>query len=53
MRLELTQDLDILLDLAADWAVQLNMELSRGPVSVLPDEDELRRRLMGGIAVKF
>ncbi|HEX6862496.1 MAG TPA: TonB-dependent receptor [Thermoanaerobaculia bacterium] len=49
LRLELTQDLNILFDLAAQWAVQLNMEVSRGPVS----SDELRRRLMGGIAVKF
>ncbi|HET9226902.1 MAG TPA: TonB-dependent receptor [Thermoanaerobaculia bacterium] len=49
LRLELTQDLNILFDLAAQWAVQLNMEVSRGPVS----DDELRRRLMGGIAVKF
>ena len=49
VRLELTQDLNILFDLAAQWAVQLNMEVSRGPVS----SDELRRRLMGGIAVKF
>lgn len=50
VRLELTQDLNILFDLAAQWAVQLNMEVSRGPVS---NDDELRRRLMGGIAVKF
>lgn len=49
VRLELTQDLNILFDLAAQWAVQLNMEVSRGPIS----SDELRRRLMGGIAVKF
>lgn len=49
LRLELTQDLNILFDLAAQWAVQLNMEVSRGPIS----DDELRRRLMGGIAVKF
>ncbi len=49
LRLELTQDLNILFDLAAQWAVQLNMEVSRGPIS----SDELRRRLMGGIAVKF
>ena len=55
LRLQLTQDLGFLMDLTADWAVQLNMELSRGPVSVDFDrhEDELRKRLMGGIAVKF
>ena len=56
LRLRLTQDLGFLMDLAADWAVQLNMELSRGPMSSadgVDREDELRRRLMGGIAVKF
>ena len=30
LQLMLTQDLNILLDLAADWAVKLNMEVSRG-----------------------
>lgn len=49
VRLMLTQDLNILFDLANTWAVQLNMEMSRGPVA----SDEIRRRLMGGIAVKF
>lgn len=54
LRLQLTQDLGFLMDLTADWAVQLNMELSRGASSDLASkEDELRRRLMGGIAVKF
>ncbi len=32
VRLMLTQDLNILFDLASQWAVQLNMELSRGPL---------------------
>jgi hypothetical protein len=53
----LTQDLNILLDLAADWAVKLNMEVSRGSVlfgSDSPqDADELRRRILGGFAVRF
>lgn len=55
LRLMLTQDLGFMLDLASDWAVQLNMEISRGPISsaVSSHENELRRRLMGGIAVKF
>jgi len=55
VRLMLTQDLGFMFDLASDWAVQLNMELSRGPISsaVSSHENELRRRLMGGIAVKF
>ncbi|HYN21400.1 MAG TPA: carboxypeptidase-like regulatory domain-containing protein [Thermoanaerobaculia bacterium] len=50
VRVMLTQDLNILFDLANQWAVQLDMEVSRGPVST---DDEVRRRLMGGIAVKF
>lgn len=50
LRLMLTQDLNILFDLAATWAVQLNMEVSRGPI---PSDEELRRRFLGGIAVKF
>lgn len=52
LRLMLSQDLSFLLDLAADWAVQLNMELSR---SATPAEaqDTLRHRFLGGIAVKF
>jgi hypothetical protein len=61
LRLMLSQDLNILLDLAAEWAVQLNMELSRGPEAALygsggsggSGDDELRRRFLGGIAVKF
>jgi hypothetical protein len=57
LQLMLTQDLNILLDLAADWAVKLNMEVSRGSVlfgSDSPqDADELRRRILGGFAVRF
>lgn len=53
VRLMLTQDLNFMLDLASDWAVQLNMELSRGPVSAANQDNGLRHRLMGGIAVKF
>ncbi len=54
LELMLTQDLGALLDLAADWALQVSMEVSRG---LLPNEeiarDELRRRLLGGVAVRF
>jgi hypothetical protein len=50
----LTQDLDLLVDLAADWAVQLDLELSRGalPSSALA-EDALRKQVMGGFSVSF
>lgn len=52
LRLMVSQDLSFLLDLATDWALQLNMELSRGTAPA-QDPDELRRRFLGGIAVKF
>jgi hypothetical protein len=54
LRLMLSQDLNVLLDLANNWAVQLNVELSRGlqPTSA-HGSDDLQRRFLGGIAVKF
>lgn len=54
LQLMLTQDLNILLDVASNWAVRLNVELSRGatPYSLAPD-DELRKKLTGGISVSF
>jgi hypothetical protein len=54
LELMLTQDLNVLLGLATDMALQLNMQLSRGEQSLSEaDDDELRRRLMGGIALRF
>ncbi|HVS00633.1 MAG TPA: carboxypeptidase-like regulatory domain-containing protein [Thermoanaerobaculia bacterium] len=53
LRLMLSQDLNILLDLAGDWVVQINMEVSRGTTLSPSSSDELRRRFLGGIAVKF
>ncbi|HVT19642.1 MAG TPA: carboxypeptidase-like regulatory domain-containing protein [Thermoanaerobaculia bacterium] len=54
LQLTLTQDLNILMNLAAEWAVQLNMELSRGLVPYLPTQDpQLHRRFLGGLAVRF
>lgn len=56
LQVMLTQDLNILLNLAADWAVKLNMEVSRGSVlsgSHAAGDEELRRRILGGFAVKF
>ena len=54
LELAITQDLNMLLNLASDWAIQLNMELSRGAVPDSPyAADDLRRRILGGIAVQF
>ncbi|HEX2643318.1 MAG TPA: carboxypeptidase-like regulatory domain-containing protein [Thermoanaerobaculia bacterium] len=54
LRLQVSQDLGFLMDLATDWAVQLNMELSRGGPGTSGQQDsELRHRFLGGIAVKF
>lgn len=56
LQLMLNQNLNFLLDLASDWTVQLNMELSRGGTASsygsIADE-RVRRRILGGIAVKF
>lgn len=54
LQLMLTQDLSALADLAANWAVRLNMELSRGSTPyTLTVDDELYRKLTGGISVSF
>jgi hypothetical protein len=57
LQLMLSQDLNILMDLAGDWTVQLNMELSRGSSPLASaaggHDDEVRKRFLGGIAVKF
>lgn len=54
LQVMLTQDLAMLDRLAADLAVQVNMELSRGTTpDANHDPDELRKRLTGGLAVKF
>ena len=54
LELMLTQDLNILLGVATDMAVQLNMQLSRGTWPFAEEDDgALRRRLMGGIALRF
>jgi hypothetical protein len=56
LQLMLSQDLNVLARLAADWAVQLNFELSRGSLPfTFGDEpsDDLRRRVTGGLSVRF
>ncbi|MFY9824248.1 MAG: carboxypeptidase-like regulatory domain-containing protein [Thermoanaerobaculia bacterium] len=55
LQLRLSQNLNVLANLVSDWAVQLNMELSRG-ATLTGDPtsgDAIRRRILGGIAVKF
>lgn len=54
LQLMLTQDLSILADMASNWAVRFNLELSRGstPYTLTPD-DELHKKLTGGISVSF
>ncbi|MDY7093769.1 MAG: carboxypeptidase-like regulatory domain-containing protein [Acidobacteriota bacterium] len=55
LQLKVTQDLNILMDLAADWALHLDMEVSRGasPLNPASGDDELRKRILGGLAVRF
>lgn len=57
LQLMLSQNLDVLFDLPSDWIVQLNMELTRGgaftPATNRLEEERIRRRILGGIAVKF
>ena len=55
LQVMLTQDLGILGVVASDLSVHVNMELSRGytPETSLDDDDEIRKRLTGGISLKF
>lgn len=56
LRLMVSQNLAPLFDLGADWAVQLNFEVSRGQdlrSGRSIDEDEIVRRVLGGFAVRF
>lgn len=54
LQLMLSQDLSFLWNLAAQWALQVNMELSRGTAPALASTDNsLHRRILGGIAIKF
>ena len=56
LQVAITQELDILHRIASDLALQLNMEVSRGSLPSgrqYDDPDELRRRVTGGVAVKF
>lgn len=54
LQLMLTQDLNVLADLASRWAVNLNMELSRGATPyALTADGRTYRKLTGGFSVSF
>jgi hypothetical protein len=54
LQLMISQDLSFLYNLASQWALQVNMELSRGTAPFLTSTDtQLHRRILGGIAVRF
>ena len=56
LQVMVTQDLAFLKKLASDLAFQLNMEFSRGSLPSgrqYDDPEQLRRRVTGGVAVKF
>lgn len=55
LQVKVTQDLGFFMPMASDWALLLNIELSRGAVPYAPDsqDDDLHRRVAGGIAVRF
>ncbi|HSG41030.1 MAG TPA: hypothetical protein VLE27_15440, partial [Thermoanaerobaculia bacterium] len=57
LQLMLSQNLGFLFDVTSDWIVQLNMELTRGgaftPAASGLEDDQVRHRILGGIAVKF
>ena len=57
VQLMLSQDLNALMKVAADWALHLNFEVSRGslPFTLQSAEagDDVRRRVTGGLSVRF
>ncbi|MEM9594440.1 MAG: carboxypeptidase-like regulatory domain-containing protein [Acidobacteriota bacterium] len=54
LQLMLTQDLSILANAASNWAVRLNMELSRGATPyTLSTDDETYKKLTGGFSFSF
>ena len=54
LQVMLTQDLQILRNFSNQWAVHLNMELSRGATPfTLTAGDDFQKKLSGGISVSF
>jgi hypothetical protein len=53
LQLQVTQDLRSLIGLATDWALLLDMQLSRGADAYHAASDDLRHRVVGGLSVRF
>jgi hypothetical protein len=53
LQLQVTQDLRALIGLATDWALLLDMQLSRGSDAYHEEADALRHRVVGGLSVRF
>lgn len=54
LQLMLTQDLNVLANVASNWAVRFNVELSRGATPyTLSNDDEITKKLTGGLSVSF
>ncbi|MGE5234014.1 MAG: carboxypeptidase regulatory-like domain-containing protein [Acidobacteriota bacterium] len=55
LQLAVTQDLGMLFPVVGEWALQLNVEFSRGDVPTLlaVNSDELHRRILAGLALRF
>jgi hypothetical protein len=61
LRLVVSQNLNVLVDLGTDWIVRLDFEVSRGSEVARPagadltarGDDELRKRFVGGFSVRF
>jgi hypothetical protein len=57
VQLMLSQDLNALMRVAADWALHLNFEVSRGSLPFTLQNadlgDDVRRRVTGGLSVRF
>lgn len=58
VQLMLSQDLNALMRMAADWALHLNFEVSRGSLPFTlqnadAGDDDVRRRVTGGLSVRF
>jgi len=54
VQVQLSQELDYFFDLGQEWAVLLNVELSRGDLAYGRElADDVHRRVAGGVAVRF